>query len=50
MLRRFLFFLSLIFIIASQKMEAQNVVFDTVGNAIITADTIVKETKTEKKV
>ena len=46
--RRFLLLLGLIAILAFQKTEAQ-VVFDTVGNAVITADTIVKETKTEKK-
>ena len=47
--RRFLFLLGFIAILAFQKTEAQNVVFDTVGNTIITADTIAKETKTEKK-
>ena len=46
--RRFLFLLGFIAILAFQKTEAQNVVFDTVGNAIITADTIVKEQKTSK--
>ena len=48
MLRRFLFLIGLIFILASHKTEAQNVVFDTVGNAIITADTIVKEERAVK--
>ena len=47
--RRFLLLLGFIAILAFQKTEAQNVVFDTVGNTIITADTIAKETKTEKK-
>ena len=49
MLRRFLFLIGLIFILASQKTEAQNVVFDTVGNTVITADTIVKQEKPAKK-
>ena len=48
MLRRFLFLLGLLTLIAFQKTEAQNVVFDTVDNTIITADTVVKETKTAK--
>ena len=48
MLRRFLFLLGLLILIAFQKTEAQNVVFDTVDNTIITADTVVKETKTAK--
>ena len=48
MLRRFLFLLGILMIVAFQQAEAQNVVFDTVGNAIITADTIVKEQKTSK--
>ena len=39
--RRFLFLLGFILIFAFQKTEAQNVVFDTIGNTIITADTIV---------
>ena len=47
--RRFLFLLGLLTLIAFQKTEAQNVVFDTVGNTVITADTIVKEAKAEKK-
>ena len=46
--RRFLFLLGLLTLLAFQKTEAQNVVFDTVGNTIITADTVVKETKTAK--
>ena len=46
--RRFLFLLGLLTLIAFQKTEAQNVVFDTVGNTVITADTVVKETKTAK--
>ena len=48
--RRFLFLLGLLALLAFQKTEAQNVVFDTVGNTIITADTVVKETKTTKPV
>ena len=46
--RRFLFLLSLFLIIASQKTEAQNVVFDTVSNTVITADTIIKQEKPAK--
>ena len=47
--RRFLFLLGLLALLAFQKTEAQNVVFDTIGNTVITADTVVKEAKTEKK-
>lgn len=46
--RRFLLLLGFIAILAFQKTEAQNVVFDTVGNAVITADTVVKEQKKAK--
>ena len=49
MLRRFLLLLGLMTLLAFQKTEAQNVVFDTIGNTVITADTVVKEAKTEKK-
>ena len=45
---RFPLILGILMIVAFQKTEAQNVVFDTVGNTIITADTVVKETKTAK--
>ena len=45
---RFLFLLGILITLAFQRTEAQNVVFDTVGNAVITADTVVKETKTTK--
>lgn len=48
MLRRFLFLLGLLMSLAFQQTEAQNVVFDTVGNAIITADTVVKQQKLDK--
>ena len=48
MLRRFLFLLGLLTLLAFQKTEAQNVVFDTVGNTIITADTDAKTTETAK--
>ena len=48
MLRRFLFILGIFMFVAFQQAEAQNVVFDTVGNAIITADTIVKQQKSAK--
>ena len=47
--RRFLILLGILTLLAFQKTEAQNVVFDTIGNTVITADTIVKEAKTEKK-
>ena len=46
--RRFLLLAGLIAILAFQKAEAQNVVFDTVGNAIVTADTIVNTSKPAK--
>lgn len=46
--RRFLFLLGLLTFLAFQKTEAQNVVFDTVDNTIITADTVVEATKTAK--
>lgn len=45
---RFLFLIGIIFFLASLKTEAQNVVFDTVGNAVITADTIVNKEVTPK--
>ena len=48
--RRFLFLLGILILIAFQQTEAQVVVFDTVGNTVITADTIVKEAKTAKPV
>lgn len=41
--RRFLLLIGFTMLLAFQKTEAQNVVFDTVGNAILTADTICKE-------
>ena len=46
--RRFLFFLGFVVFLAFQKTEAQNVVFDTVGNAVITTDTVVKQQKSTK--
>ena len=46
--RRFLLLLGFIAILAFQKTEAQNVVFDTVGNTIMTADTIAKTTEPTK--
>lgn len=45
---RFLFFIGMVVLLGFAKAEAQNVVFDTVGNTLITADTVVKETKTGK--
>ena len=50
MSRRFVFLLGILIAIAFQETEAQNVVFDTIGNAIVSADTIVESTKTAKKV
>ena len=50
MSRRFLLLLGFIAIFAFQKTEAQNVVFDTLGNTIITADTVVKPQKSVKSV
>lgn len=49
MTRRLLLLFGLIVFVAFQQTEAQNVVLDTVGNAVITADTIVKETKSAKR-
>ena len=49
MFRRFLFLLGILISIAFQQAEAQNVVFDTVGNAIISADTIVKQQSSNKE-
>ena len=46
--RRFLFLLGILLSLAFQQTDAQNVVFDTVGNAVITADTIVKQQKPAK--
>ncbi|MBR0177684.1 MAG: hypothetical protein IJQ11_09675 [Bacteroidales bacterium] len=46
--RRFLLLLGFIAILAFQKTEAQNMVFDTVGNTIMTADTIAKTTEPTK--
>ena len=46
--RRFLFLLGILMLVAFQQTEAQNVVFDTVGNAIITADTVIKQQKPAK--
>ena len=46
--RRFLFLLGILMFVAFQQAEAQNVVFDTIGNTIITADTLIKENKTDK--
>lgn len=48
MLRRFLFLLGILMFFAFQQAEAQNIVFDTVGNAIITADTVIKQHKPTK--
>ena len=48
MSRRFLFFVGFIVLLAFQKAEAQNVVFDTIGNTLITADTVVKPQKPAK--
>ena len=47
-MRRFLFLLGILVMIAFRQTEAQNIVVDTVGNTILTADTVVNETKTAK--
>ena len=41
--RRFFIILGMVLLLGFSKTEAQNIVFDTVGNALITADTVVKE-------
>ena len=48
--RRFLFLIVMAVLLGFSKAEAQAVVFDTVGNTQITADTVIKETKTRKDV
>ena len=48
--RRFFFLIGIVMLLGLSKAEAQVVVFDTVGNAEITADTIIKETQTTKTV
>ena len=49
MWRRFLLLIGIFLLIGFHKAEAQNVVFDTVGNAIITADTVVRSSNSTKK-
>jgi hypothetical protein len=49
MWRRFLLLIGLVALIGFQKAEAQVVVFDTVGNTQITADTVVRSSKSTKK-
>ena len=46
---RRIFLIVTILLLGFAKAEAQNVVFDTVGNAVLSADTIVKEEKAIKK-
>ena len=41
--RRFLFLIGMVVLLGFAKAEAQNVVFDTIGNTMITADTVVKK-------
>ena len=48
MLRRFLFLIGIILLLAFQETEAQNIVFDTIGNTLITADTVVTPQKPAK--
>ena len=48
--RRILLLIGLFVLLGSQKAEAQNVVFDTVSNTLITADTVVKSSKPAKTV
>ena len=43
--RRFLFLLGILVTLAFQQTEAQDVVFDTISNTVITGDTVVKEEK-----
>ena len=45
---RRIFLIVMVLFIGFAKAEAQNVVFDTVGNAMLSADTIVKEEKVKK--
>lgn len=46
--RRILLLIGLFMLLGFPKAEAQNIVFDTVGNTVITADTIVKSSKPKK--
>jgi hypothetical protein len=46
---RRIFLIVTILLLGFAKAKAQNVVFDTVGNAVVSADTIVKEEKATKK-
>ena len=46
---RRIFLIVTMLLLGFAKAEAQNVVFDTVGNAVLSADTIVKEEKITKK-
>ncbi len=48
MSRRFLFLIGILVMVAFRQTEAQNVVFDTIGNTVISADTIVKEEKAKQ--
>ena len=48
MWHRFLLLISLLAAVGFHNAEAQNIVFDTVGNAVITADTILKSSKPTK--
>ena len=46
--RRFLILFGMVLLLGFTKVEAQVVVFDTVGNTQITADTVIRESKTGK--
>ncbi|MBO7616439.1 MAG: hypothetical protein J6T22_04450 [Bacteroidales bacterium] len=46
--RRLFILIGMVVLLGFTKAEAQNVVFDTVGNTLITADTIVKQQKPTK--
>ena len=46
--RRFLILFGMVLLLGFSKVEAQVVVFDTVGNTQITADTVIRESKTGK--
>ena len=46
--RRLLILIGMIVLLCCANAKAQNVVFDTIGNTVITADTVVKEAETTK--
>ena len=46
--RRLLILIGMIVLLCCANAKAQNVAFDTIGNTVITADTVVKEAETTK--